>query len=159
MTRSALMGSVALFAFMVVDLVWGAKFLPGVVELVIASCIFIAWLLLVSSIARREKAPLLVNIVGWLLVAAFVGHCVVRAFSGYYFLHDAWAQWALLQAAELLFFASAMALAFLLVPKSSSTTSSTPYTVESVAPDHVLHADSTPNYSLKRTAASRHGVD
>jgi hypothetical protein len=154
MARSALMGSIVIFAFMVSDLVWGHTLLPRAVEFAAVICIVIAWLLVVSAIARREKAPLLVNVIGWLLVLAFVGHCVVRAFSGYYFLRGPWSRGAVLGVAELLFFASAMALAILLLPKPPSPKRATPYTVESDAPDHVLHVDSTPNYSLKRTAAA-----
>jgi hypothetical protein len=149
------MGSIVVFTFMVVDLVWGNIWLPRTVELAAASIIVIAWLFMVSSIARRQNAPLRFKVIAWLLVAAFIGLCVFRAFEGYYFIHELWAQWVVLGVAGLLFFASAIALAILLSPKPPSSNAVTPYTVESEAPDHVLHVSSTPNYSFKRTGAGR----
>jgi len=155
MVRWALIGSYGLFNIILIALLWGDSWLPRAAGFTVIAFILAAWLLSAyllfnhSQLAWREKA------VSWLFVFAFIGYSVARRFSSYYLLaNGSWLMWFGWGVAGLLFIFTAAGLASLIVGKDEPS-ASTSYTVESEAPDHVLHVGGTPNHSLKRTAADR----
>jgi len=158
MTSRVLIVSYMLFGLMLVGLVWGDTWLPRSAQLAVIASTAVVWLVSVHVLFRQLRLPLRAKIVGWFLVAIFVIYDAVSTVASYYYWHDLWSQWIALDVAGMLFFLSSVGLLALLLRERSAPTVVPPYTVESEAPDHVLHVSSTPNYSLKRTAARRHGL-
>jgi len=148
-------GSYLLFNLLMIDLLWADTWLlsPGAGVIAVA-VIVIGWLVSAYFLFRHLRLTVRQKAVGWLFVIAFVGYSITRRFARYYIFHSAWSLWLVSDAVGLSLIAVSLVLAVLILGKRTLGPS-TPYTVESEAPDHVLHVASTPNYSLKRTAAGR----
>jgi hypothetical protein len=145
-------GSYLLFNLLMIDLLWGDTWLLSpTVGIAAVTFIVIGWLLSAYFLFRRLRLTVRGKTAGWLFVVAFVGYIVARRFSSYYIFHSSWSLWLISDAVGLFLIATSLGLAILMLGKRAFR-QTTPYTVESEAPDHVLHVSGTPN-SLKRTAA------
>jgi hypothetical protein len=147
-------GSYLLFNLLMIDLLWGdAWLLSPTANIAAVAFIVVGWLVSAYFLFKHLQISVRQKAVGWLFVVSFVGYSITRRFSSYYILHSSWL-WLISDAVGLSFIAISLAFAALILGKRTLG-NSTPYTVASEAPDHVLHVSSTPNYSLKRTAAGR----
>ena len=158
MVRWALLGSYVIFNLVLIALLWGDTWLPRAYGVATLSLILFFWLVAASFLFRHMHLTPREKVAGWLFVGALVGYTVLRRFSRYYSIHGPVSTWLVWTAAGLLVILTTFGLAAIILGKRTSASASN-FTVESVAPDHVIHLASTPNYSLKRTAANRHGVD
>ena len=154
MVRWVLVGSYLLFNLLMIGLLWGDTWPPRAVGIAAVIVIVIGWLVSASLLFRHLHLTVRQKIAGWLFVVAFVGYGVARRYSSYYIFHSAWSLWLVSDAIALLFVAVSVGLAVIILPKSSIRWP-TQYSVESEAPDHVVHIGGIPNYSLKRTAEDR----
>ena len=159
MTARVLIVSYMLFGVMLIDLVWGSTWLPRNTLLAVIACTGIVWLVSVHILFQKLDLSLRGKLIGWFFVLVFVAYDINSTVASYYLWHDRWSQWIAQDIAGILFLLSSVALGGLLLRARSVPTAVPLYTVESEAPDHVLHVSSTPNYSLKRTAANRYGVN
>jgi hypothetical protein len=148
-------GSCLLFNLLMIDLLWGDTWLASPTAGIAAvTFIVIGWLVSAYFLFKHLRLSVRGKTAGWLFVVAFVGYSIARRFSSYYIFHSSWSLWLISDAIGLFLIATFLGLAILILGKRAFRRA-TPYTVESEAPDHVLHVSGKPNYSLKRTAADR----
>jgi len=136
-----LMGSYLLFGLILISVIWGDAWLPPTIGIAILGCILIGWFVSAYFLFRQLGLPLRAKIVGWMSVITLVGYTIVRRFSSYYLYHDFWSLMFAWDAVGLILIATWLGLALLILPRASVLRSAAPYTVESEAPDHVLHVN------------------
>jgi hypothetical protein len=148
MARWVLTGSYGLFNIVLIALLWGDSWLPRAASVATLILILSGWLVSADLLFRHMHLTAREKVAGWLFVAAFLGYTILRRFSRYYlFAHSSWSLWLIWGVAGLLFALTSIGLAGLILRESTFDETATNFTVESVAPEHVLHLASTPNYS------------
>src|SRR6185312_6338267 len=100
------------------------------------------WLASAYLLFRHLHLTVRERSVGWVVVVAFVAYSIARRFSSYYIFHSAWSLWLASDAVALLFVAVCVGVVVIILPKAS-TRWPTQYSVESEAPDHVIHVGGT----------------
>lgn len=152
MGARALAGSYLVFNLLMIALLWGDAWLPPVAGVAALVLVATGWSVAAFFLFRHLRLAGRQKVAGWLFLGVFVGFLVARRFSSYDLFHDAWLSWFVFLAATLLFVAISIGLAVFafggrrLFPAAS-------FTVESVAPDHVLHVSSAPRDSRDRASA------
>jgi hypothetical protein len=140
MARWVLIGSYVVLNFALIDLIWGNGWLSSTTGVAAIFIIVVGWLFTAYFLFGHLQLTTRGKTIGWFSIAAFVGYTIARRFGSYYFIHGAWLRSAESDIIGVLLAIAPIALAALMLPKQSAR-SATPYTVESEAPDHVLHVD------------------
>ena len=136
-----LMGSYLLFGLVLISLLWGDRWLPPAIGIATLGCIVFCWLVSAYFLFRHLGLSTRAKIVGWLSVVTLIGYTVTCRFSSYYLFHNSWSLMFAWEALGFLLIAIWLGLALLILPKAAALSSATPFTVESEAPEHVLHID------------------
>jgi hypothetical protein len=129
------------FNFALIDLIWGHGWLSSTAGVAAVFFIVVGWFFTAYFLFRHLQLTLRGKIVGWMSIVAFAGYSVARRFGSYYFIHEGLGlRWLESDAVGLLLVIVPFGLALLILPKPTPSVA-TPLTVESEAPDHVLHLD------------------
>jgi hypothetical protein len=145
MSRRLLFGSYALFGLLLIDLLWGSKWLPRSVEIPAIVSTAIVWVFSLHILFQQLGLSVRGKFIAWFIVATFIACHVIHEFASYYLFHNYWSRWIAIDVVGILVFFSSMGLLVLLLRTPSDSSAVAPYTVESEAPDHVFHVENTPN--------------